>query len=124
MQMLKTLFVLICLLALMLAGCTTKSKARAQAQKAFEAGQKQAQQAVQAQQNAVTIVGQVRNRIIPWKEGMTVADAINEAVFTGFSDPRLIRLVRGADFLDITPKDLLSKKVNPPVEAGDVIELR
>ena len=127
MQICRTIIILVALSALALTGCTTKAKARTQARQAFEAGQKQAAQAAQTapgQASAVTVVGQVRNRIVPWKEGMTLAEALDAAVYTGFTDPRVIRLGRGADFQDITPKDLLSGKTNPAVEAGDVVELR
>ncbi|MBI5387465.1 MAG: hypothetical protein HZA90_22630 [Verrucomicrobia bacterium] len=135
----KALLVLISLLLVAAPGCTTKAKARAQAQRAFQAGQTQALQNAppptpslpgqpsQAQappQPSVTILGQVRNRFVPWHENLTLAEAIDAAVYTGFSDPRVIRLVRGEEFLDVATRDLLRGTVNPTVEPGDVIELR
>ena len=124
MQIHIGIVIILILAAATLAGCTTKAKARAEAQKAFMAAQAQALQSAQAQPASVTISGQVRNRVIPWQEGLTLAQAIDAAVYTGFSDPRLIRLRRGPEFLDISPNELLQGKVNPPLEAGDVIELQ
>lgn len=106
------------------AGCTTKAKARLQAEKAYQAGLQQAAPAPPVQPSGVTVVGPVRHRFVPWREGLTLQEAIYEAVYTGFRDPRLIRLIRGAEWVDIHPNDLLRGTVNPEVEPGDVIELR
>jgi hypothetical protein len=112
------------LLTLDLAGCTTRSRARLETEKAFEAGQRQALENTMTRASSITVIGQVRNRNVPWKEGMTLMDAIDQAVYTGFSDPRLIRLTRGQESRDILPKDLLRGTNNPAVEVGDIIELR
>lgn len=104
------------------AGCTSKAKARSKAQKAFLAGQNQAQQS-KNREATITVVGQVRNPVVAWHEGITLIEAIDAAVYTGFNDPRLIRVVRGGEFLNVVPKDLLRGTVNPPLEAGDVIEI-
>jgi hypothetical protein len=115
--------VLLLLQVFCLAACTTKAKARAQAQKAFAAGHSQAMKEVQSQQPVVTVLGQVRNHTVPWQEGLTLAQALDAAVYTGFTDPRLIRLSRGEDSIQIPVRDLLRGTSNPPVEAGDLIEL-
>ncbi len=78
---------------------------------------------VQTQQPVVTVLGQVRNHTIPWQDGLTLGQAIDAAVYTGFTDPRLIRLTRGSESIQITIRDLLRGTSNPPVEAGDQIEL-
>ncbi len=105
------------------AGCTTKTKAKKEAQRAFAAGHEQAMKEVRTQQPVVTVVGQVRNHTIPWQEGLTLGQAIDAAVYTGFTDPRLIRLTRGEESVEIKVRDLLRGASNPPVEAGDVVEL-
>jgi hypothetical protein len=115
--------VLFLLQVLCLAACTTKTKAKAEAQKAFAAGHSQAMKEMQTQQPAVTVLGQVRNHTIPWQEGLTVAQAIDAAIYTGFTDPRFIRLTRGSESIQITIRDLLRGTSNPAVEAGDVVEL-
>jgi hypothetical protein len=112
-------------LAVAVGGCTTKAKARAQAQQAFTAGQNEAlKKSAQPQAPVVSVMGQVRNHVIPWEEGLTLAQAIDAAAYTGIKDPMLIRLIRGTESVDIKPKDLLRGAVNPELEAGDIIELR
>jgi hypothetical protein len=125
----KALSALLLFAALAFAGCVTKSKARAQAEAAFKAGENQALSRVKPlppppEQPVVTLVGQVRNPVVSWREGLTLAEAIDAAVYTGFTDPKLIRLVRGSEALDIKPDELLRGLVNPPLEAGDIIEIR
>lgn len=111
------------LLGMALAGCTTKSKSRAQAQQAFLAGQQRAAQAIQ-HERTVTVLGHVRNRFVPWQEGLTLAEAINAAVYTSLIDPRIIRLTRGSERVEIRPSELLSGAFNPELKPGDLIELR
>jgi hypothetical protein len=113
-------------LALAASGCTTKSKARAQAKAAFEAGAKQrvARTLAPGEERMVNIMGQVRNHTVPWEEGMTVANALDAAVYTGFSDPRLIVLRRGAESVQIRVRDLLHGTDNPLVEPEDIIEIK
>lgn len=115
--------VLILLQVLCLAACTTKSKAKLEASEAFSAGQSQALKQLQAHEPVVTVLGQVRNHTLPWQEGLTLAQAIDAAVYTGFTDPRLIRLTRGTEATEIKVRDLLRGAANPTVEAGDVIEV-
>ena len=114
---------LILLQVLCLAACTTKAKTKREVQKAFAAGRSQAMKEVETQQPVVTVLGQVRNHTVPWQEGLTLAQLIDAAVYTGFTDPRTIRLSRGSETIQITVRDLLRGTSNPPVEAGDVVEL-
>ncbi len=123
MSMSRRLILLLLLPCLALTACVSKSKAKAEAQKAFVAGQTQALQAKQAQETSITVLGQVRNHSVPWEEGLTLAQAIDAAVYTGFSNPRTIRLTRGEESAEIKVSDLLRGVTNPPLEAGDVIEL-
>ncbi|MBI1177550.1 hypothetical protein GC207_08940 [bacterium] len=71
----------------------------------------------------VFVRGPVRKPAIPWHEGLTVAKAIVEAVYTSSQDPMAINIRRKGRIIPVNPTELL-RGVDPPVEAGDVIELR
>jgi hypothetical protein len=117
--------VLLALMAVLVAaGCTTKSKARAEAGAAFAAGQNEGLRLAQTQGKDITIIGPVRNRVVLWEEGLTLAHAIDAAVYTGFSDPRLIVLKRGPESVTIKANDLLRGVNNPVLEPGDLVEIR
>ena len=112
-------------LASILAGCVTKSKAQAQARDAFAAGQQQAMTLSRMQQPqgpTVTVVGQVRNSVIPWTSDLTLARAIVTAGYFGASDPKQIYLVRNGKATTIDSKQLLNGE-DLPVQPGDVIQI-
>jgi hypothetical protein len=112
------------LFTLGLAGCTTKSKAKAEARAAFAAGQQQATMRMQQNQTPnVTVHGAVRNPLIPWTEGLTVTKAIIAAEYFGRKDPAEIIVVRRAQAFRVDPK-LLLQGTDPPLEAGDIMEIR
>ncbi len=114
------------LAVLALACCVSKSKADARARAAFAAGQQQASARMQmqalAQGPSVTINGEVRNHIVPWTEGMTLADALVAADYYGTADPSLIYLVRAGRATLVDPKQLLAGK-EVPLQAGDIVQL-
>lgn len=104
------------------AGCTTKSKARANAQKAYLTGQAQASAAADAKQNGISFSGPVLNPIVPWTEGITLAQAILAARWTGWKDPRLVVVIRAGERVEL----LLDESVAAaelPLEPGDQVEL-
>jgi len=106
------------------AGCTTKAKANANARAAFAAGQQQAMMRMQQNQTPnVTVHGAVRNPLIPWTEGMTVTKAVVAAEYFGKKDPTEIIVVRKGIAFRIDPK-LLLQGTDPPLEAGDIMEIR
>jgi hypothetical protein len=112
------------LLALGLAGCTTKAKADAKARAAFAAGQEQATMRMQQTQTpSVTVQGTVRNPLIPWTEDLTVAKAIVAAGYFGRRDPAEILVVRKGQAFRVDPKQLLNG-TDPPLQAGDIMEIR
>jgi hypothetical protein len=112
------------LLGLALAGCVTKSKSKAEARAAFAAGQQQAMIRMQQTQNpSVTVQGAVRNPLIPWTEDLTVAKAIVAAVYFGAKDPKEIIVVRQGQAFHVDPKQLFNG-VDPPLQSGDVMEIR
>ena len=115
-------------MALLVPSCTTKSAARKQAAQAFAAGQGQALRQSQtrppSEQPLVTVVGPVRLHLVPWQQGLTLALAIDAAVYTGVTDPQIILLRRGLETVEIKVNDLLRGTDNQELERGDIIEIR
>lgn len=111
-------------LAALLAGCTTKSEARAKAQQAFLAGQNAALRQQQAAQfSGVTVVGPVQNPQVPWVAGLTLAQAIATANYLDSHEPKTIIITRQGESANLDANVLLNG-VAVPLEPGDVIELR
>ena len=115
------------LLAVAAGGCVSKSKARAQARAAYLAGQQEAmvrmQQAqAQGQGPSVTINGEVRNRIVPWTEGLTLAKALVAADYYGAAEPGLIIVVHNGIGRRYDLKQLLNG-ADLPLEPGDMVQL-
>src|SRR6266567_2562659 len=111
------------LLGLAFSGCPTRSKARAQAQAAFAAGQQQAlAQLRDAQRMIIRVLGHVRNPEIPWTEGLTLAQAIVAAGCYDQRDPREIVLIRRSERMPIDTKILL-RGDDVPLAAGDTVEI-
>jgi hypothetical protein len=114
----------ILIVALAAAGCTTSSSARLKAQNAYLAGQNAALQRQQAAQAAgVTVVGAVQNPQVPWVAGLTLAQAIATANYTGADTPKQILITRQGETAAMDAKVLLDG-TDIPLEVGDVIELR
>ena len=103
-------------------GCTTKSAARREAQAAFQAGQ---QQAVQQQSlgTSIRVVGDVKNTLIEWRDGLSLSQAIVEAEYQSERDPVDIVIIRRGQIISINPKRLL-RGHDELLEPGDRIELR
>jgi hypothetical protein len=105
------------------AGCTSKSKAREQARAAYTAGQYQgALRMQQAQMPSVHVVGQIRNPMVPWTEGLTVAQAIVAAEYFGKS-PKAISVIRNNEEFPIDPKQLL-KGEDFELNPGDILRIQ
>ena len=118
--------------ALCLAGCMSKSKADARARAAFFAGQRQqaAMMARQAQPQSttfnaatVTVLGEVRNALIPWTAELTLGKAVIAADYYGRSDPTEIVIQRAGKEISYDPKKLLSGQ-DVQLEPNDVIQLK
>jgi hypothetical protein len=115
-------FVVILFLSLAAGGCTSQSKARAQARAAFLAGQNVALRQ-QQEEPSVTIIGPVQNPQVPWVAGLTLAQAIATANYLDAHEPKEIVITRNGESATLDPNVLLNGVV-VPLEAGDVIELR
>jgi hypothetical protein len=119
----KTLLACVILLSICLTGCTTKSAANAQAQEAYAAGQRQAFQQMLQSRNSVTILGPVRNQLVPWTEDLTLAKAIVAAEYYSKTNPREILLVRQGRAIPVDVNKLLAGE-DIPLQAGDVVNIR
>jgi hypothetical protein len=115
---------LIWLLLLVLAGSGCKTHSRS--------AQAQIQQAIAAQQQAlaqwqqepsVLVRGEVKNPIVGWSEGLTLARAIVAAEYRGPWDPHQILIIRKGETFRINPKHLLWKTEDPLLEPGDIIQI-
>src|SRR5512137_517150 len=115
------------LAAVAFGGCVTKRKANAKAREAFLAGQQQAmvrmqQTQLQTQGPSVTVNGEVRNHVVPWTEGLTLAKALLAADYYGTADPGQIFVVHNGRATRIEAKQLLTG-VDIPLQPGDIVQL-
>jgi hypothetical protein len=110
------------LVAVLLAGCTSKRAAQQKAQAAYFAGQNAILQK-QAQTAGVTVLGPVQNPVVPWVAGLTLTQAIATANYQDSHDPKEIIITRNGESATVDPKVLLEGR-DVPLEIGDVIELR
>ena len=115
-----------CLLVLLvgISGCTTKAKAKADAKAAYVAGQQQAVANMQPRPPTVSIFGQVRNQTLNWTEDLTLSKAIVLAEYLSNKNPRAILIIRNNQTMYIDPRLLIKGDHDPPLEPGDVVELR
>jgi hypothetical protein len=110
-------------LAFVAVGCVTKSKAKAEAQAAFLAGQQQATiRMSQPHQPVVTFIGPVRNPTVQWSQNLTLAKAIIAAGYAPPSDPKQIMIVRNGQAIPVDPKKLLEGE-DIPLVAGDLVQI-
>jgi hypothetical protein len=115
------------LLAGTFGGCVSKSKADAKARAAYIAGQQQAMMRIQQAQTqgqgpCVTVNGEVRNHVVPWTEGLTLAKAVVAADYIGAADPGQILIVHNGLATRVELSQLLSG-LDIPLQPGDIIQL-
>ena len=104
-------------------GCVSKSNARLRTSSAYFAGRAQGLQNGQANRIAIiTLSGPVRNRTIPWTEGLTLAEAIVAAEYLAASNPKSIYVTRNGERIFVDPRRLLRGN-DFLLEAGDVVEI-
>jgi hypothetical protein len=106
-------------------GCVSKATADAHAKEAFLAGQQTATRRMEMEnrQPRVTVLGPVRNAVIPWTPELTLARVLVAAGYYGKSDPQEIVIQRNGQELRYDPKELLQGQ-DAAVQARDVIEIR
>jgi len=110
------------LMPLLISGCVSKGKAEAQARAAFLAGQQQAAQQMQALGPTVSIMGPVKNKLIPWTAGLTLAQAVVAAQYYGAKDPTEITIIRDGEQIRVDPHRLLGGE-DLPLQPRDVVAL-
>ena len=113
------------LIATSLSGCVIQSETRVRERAAYLAGQRDelaSMTTAQHADNTVFIVGPVEKSEVPWVEGLTLAQAIATANYTGSNNPKEITITRNGESASIDPKDLLTGHV-VPLEAGDTITI-
>ena len=111
------------LLALIGAGCVTRSQADAQARKAYLAGQQAALATLAGEGKVVAIDGPVKYPKVPWIEGLTLAQAIATAQYTGRHNPQVITITRQGAEISVNPHDLLAGHATI-LQAGDAVKIR
>ena len=117
----KTVHVWVVAAAVALAGCVSKKAAQREAQSSFLAGQ---QQGASQQTPVVLVRGEVRRPVIPFREGMTLAEAVADSDYHGLREPRTLVLTRQGSSVVINVRQLLQGRDNIELQPGDVIELR
>jgi hypothetical protein len=110
------------LLSLLAAGCVSKSRADADARAAYVAGQRAAYQSMQGAMTDITVLGPVQKHQVPWVAGLTLAQALATADYTGSQDPQEIILKRNSVETQLDPKQLLNGQ-DVPLQPGDVISV-
>ncbi len=108
-----------------LQGCVSQAKARADAQAAYAAGQREALANVGGAQNQgplVTVVGNVKTPVLAWNPYLTLARAIVLADFQGPTEPAEIFICRQGRAIRYTAEELL-KGQDVPLQPGDVVQL-
>jgi hypothetical protein len=111
------------LLALVAGGCVTRAQADAQARAAFLAGQKAALASVAVEGQGVNVVGPVDHPNVPWVEGLTLAQAIATANYTGHQNPEEIIIIRQGQVINVDSHSLLDGRV-VLLQPGDTIKIR
>jgi hypothetical protein len=118
------------LVVVALAGCTSKSKARAEARAAFYAGQAKAFEAqfapnipLRAPGNTVAILGPVNFPALTWTADLTLIKTIVAAEYTPPGEPRQIVITRNGTQFSVNPAELLNGE-DIPLLPGDVVELK
>ena len=113
-------------LLLGLTGCVSKSRARADAQAAYQRGLLDAQRLQQqqtTQRPTVMVRGEVRKPVIPWTETLTLSRAFVAAEYLGLATPRSIVVTRRGEAYRVNPKRLLSGAEDPMLEPGDLVDI-
>ena len=73
---------------------------------------------------AILFSGDVKAQVVPWVEGITLAQALIAAQYTGFWDPHSITVTRNGIPYKVDVKKFLRGDENPEMQAGDSVEVR
>lgn len=112
--------------AVIFSGCVTHRQAAAQAHQAFLAGQNAAlrqQEQKTAQTQGVTVVGPVQNPHVPWVVGLTLAQAVATANYTGQQPPESIAVITPHGLRTTFKASVLLNGKSVVLQPGDMVEL-
>lgn len=117
------------LLCLALAGCAgNNTKTREQIQHAYaagmEAGKLQAQQQAQSGVPEVKFRGHVRNPVVLWTDGLTLAKALVQAEYLEQTTPTAITIYRNGQAMRVDLQSFLAGQEDYPLFAGDMIVIQ
>lgn len=76
------------------------------------------------QERQITFQGEVRNPVVMWTPGLTLAFALVQAEYFGARDPQMIYIFRKEQAIRVDPSHLLSGIKDPVLQPGDIVELR
>ena len=114
----SALAVIICSIAA--AGCTTGGVVAEREAQAFEAGRNAERH---ENLNVVFFNGWVRNPAIEWREGLTLREAILNAIYTSHRTPSRIQILsKNGEVFDIDPETLLQGE-DYFLEPGDTVTI-
>jgi len=130
-------FSLTFLVVLMTCGCAGKTKKQAEFRRAYAAGVQAAQAQMQQSQNSqsipqpmqsttdpqVRILGSVRNPVLMWSEGLTLARALVAAEYEKPTPPVAITIYRNNLPLHIDPQRVLQGE-DYPLFPGDIVYIQ
>lgn len=72
----------------------------------------------------VVFTGDVKAQVIPHVEGMTLAQGLLMAQYTGYLDPRSITVNRAGIPYKVDVRRFLRGEENPELQAGDTVDVR
>lgn len=110
-------------------GCTTKKAATRDHRAAYAIGlqsgriEQRQHRPGEAEETSITFSGAVKNAAIPWREELSLSQAIVEAGHSARRNPRTIFVHRGSDVFQVPTWRLLHGE-DFQIEPGDHIEIR
>jgi len=122
----KVRLALLPLLVAMLAlasGCKSDKRPGVEGYHQLLRSQQQALAIEQMKHPAVYVRGEVQNHVVPWREELTLAEALLEAGYKNALSPRSIRVHREGRAYNVDVRRLLRGTENPLLEPGDTIEV-
>ncbi|HWD93663.1 MAG TPA: hypothetical protein VG938_15075 [Verrucomicrobiae bacterium] len=123
---------LILFLVLATSGCASKAKQQAQVRRAYAAGEQAARAQMEQHQrqqeqltadSQVRILGHVRNPLLNWEPGLTLARALVEADYENGRTPTAIVIYRNNQQVNIDPQRLMEGE-DYPLFAGDIVYIQ
>ena len=133
----KTFLFILLSFFLAFTGCAGKKKQQLQVRRAYAAGEQAARAQIQqgqTQQQAspqmqqttdpqVRILGPVRNPVLTWSDGLTLAHALVEAEYLKRTTPVAITIYRNNQPISIDPQRVLQGE-DYPLFPGDIVYIQ